>query len=131
MLVIPKANSGKALPPKYFSLGYTEQSEFNITIGKEYTVFAIGFWQSAIHFLICDDSELPNWHPAELFLISDGSLPNGWLFSTCVANEHGVDAVCGYERLIIDKAHYESLLERDPEAIHVFRQEQRARESGL
>jgi len=129
MFIISKANSGKALPPKYISLGYTEESDFYITIGKEYVVFAIAFWQASVLFLIRDDYESPSWHPAELFEISQAKLPNNWLFSTSVAKEHGVHALCGYERLITDKDHYEALLERDPEAIRVFNEELSQEES--
>jgi hypothetical protein len=130
MQIITREHSGKMLPSKYFALGYTEQSEFYLTIGKEYTVFAIALWRSTILFLICDDYDLPSWHPAELFSISQPRMPDNWLFSTSVANEHGVEALWGYERLAIDPSHYEALLERDPVALGFFHEEKLAQESG-
>ena len=78
--------------------------------------------------LLADDHKLPNWHPVKLFSFTDDHLADDWFFSTSIANEHGVQAIWGYESLVRDPAHYEALLERDQAALKIFYQEKSRRE---
>jgi len=132
MQVRCKINTGNALPPKYFDVfrGESKQTVYHISIGKEYVVFAIALWQSAIVFLLSDDTDLPNWYSTEFFSVTDAHLPDGWSFSSTAAREHGVEAICGYEHIIADPQHYEALLERDPKALSIFH-EQKRKAGGL
>jgi hypothetical protein len=114
------ANSARALAPAHVALGYGVESTFDVTIGKEYVVYGIVLWRSLLLLLISDDYSLPHWAPLELFEPIDAKLPEDWFFSTNVANEHGVTAIWGYERLIRDRVHYERLVEGEPDAIEAF-----------
>jgi hypothetical protein len=97
MQVRCKINTGNALPPKYFEVSRREskQTVYHISMGKEYTVFAIALWQSAIMFLISDDTDLPNWYSSEFFSVTEAHLPEGWAFRITVAREHGVRRYLG------------------------------------
>jgi hypothetical protein len=123
MKVTCKINSGKDLQPRHFRVfrGETDQAIYYVSIGKTYSVSAIALWESAVIFLVLDDTGKPNWYSEELFSISDPRLPIGWLFSTTVANEDGVQAILGYPRITSDPNHYRALIERDPEALKEFR----------
>ena len=128
MRVTCTSNLGKALPSKYFDLGYTEESVFDVSVGKEYPVFGIALWKSTLLLLLSDEYDLPNWHPIELFSVSDSRLDDSWLFAAYDRHPHEVDAVWGYERLVRDVSYWEALLERDPDALKAFFQERFARQ---
>lgn len=128
MRVTCRFNLGKALPSKYLELGYTEESMFDVSIGKEYPVFAMALWKSVLLLLLSDEHELPNWYPVELFSVSAPRLPQGWFFAAYQEHPHAVEAAWGYERLVCDVSHWEALLERDPDALKVFFQERVARQ---
>jgi len=120
MTVICNSNSGKTLASRYLARGYTAQSEFGISIDREYAVFGTALWQSLLLFLISDDNSLPNWYPADLFSIKDGKLGSDWFFNAYAGNEDGLQAIWGYDALVHDDTHYDALLERNPEAMKVF-----------
>jgi hypothetical protein len=127
MHIVCRANNAKALPPKHFVVfrGDSEQTIFHVSVGAEYFVYAMAHYNSAMILLLVDDTGKPNWYPIELFSVTHPKLPPEWFFSTSVANEHGVDAIWGYQHLVSDRNHYEALIERDPDALRVFEEEQR------
>lgn len=131
MRALCRANTGKALPPTHFSAapGDTEETAFCVSIGKEYLVLGVALWHSVILLLVLDDTNLPYWYPVELFCMTDARLPDDWFFSVSAATEHGVQAIWGYEHLVTDSSHYGALLERDPEALRLFYQEEWRRRS--
>lgn len=133
MRVICRANTGKALTKKHFSIfqGETEHTEFHVTVGKQYLIYAMAIWRSALMILLLEDTGLPSWFTMELFEVTDPRLPNDWFFSTETAAQEGVEAMWGYERLVRDGSHYEALLARDPEALKAFYQEQYRREKEV
>ena len=124
-------NAGKGLPATHFQVfrGETEQTVFHVSIGKSYPVFAMALWQSVIIILLLDDTGKPNWYSIEIFSIVDPKLSDDWYFSTTIANDHGVQAIWGYEHMTSNPKHYEAVIERDPEALRVF-DEQRRRDSA-
>jgi len=109
---------------------YEKESEFDLTVAKEYVVLAIAMWETMVLFLLADDYNLPNWHPVELFLVTDNHLGDDWFFSASIANKHGVQAIWGYEHLVRDTDHYEALLERNPDALKIFYEEKSRREQA-
>lgn len=121
------SNSGHSLSDQYLRLGYTVRSAFAVSVGKEYDVFAMSLWCGAILLLLADEHHLPSWFPMELFSLSDPRLPADWSFLPSLANEGGLQALWGYGRLITDASHYDGLVERDPEALRHFYEEERLR----
>jgi hypothetical protein len=83
----------------------------------------MALWQSVLILLLVDDTNKPNWYGIELFSVTDSHVPVNWQFSTGVANEHGVKAIWGYQRLISDPRHYEALIERETSALEAFCEE--------
>jgi hypothetical protein len=135
MRVICTANAGKALrqkqlPKKYFEAfhGQADDVIFHLTIGKEYSVFAMALWNSVLIFLLLDETGKPNWYSIELFSIDDGRLPANWFFSRSIANDHGIEAIWGYQRIAVAPGHYEALIERDENSMKAFFEEARLRQ---
>jgi hypothetical protein len=120
-------NNGQSLSDQFLRRGYTVKSAFSVSVGKEYEVFAMSLWSGVMLLLLADEHHLPNWFPMELFSWSDASLPAGWSFVPSLANEHGLQALWGYQRLTTDASHYDGLVERDPEALRHFYEEERLR----
>jgi hypothetical protein len=118
------SQNGKSLSDQFIRLGYTEQSEFSLSVGKEYEVYAMSLWCGVILLLLADEYHLPNWFPMELFSLSDPGIPADWSFLPSLANEKGLQALWGYERLITDASHYDGLVERDPVALRYFYEEE-------
>lgn len=127
MQVICNYNSGQTFPARLLNLGYTTQSAFTVSVGKEYQVFAMALWRGVVLMLLADDSHFPNWFPIDLFSMSDSRLPENWSFLSAESNESGLQALWGYERLITDDSHYDGLLEREPEALRHFYAEEQLR----
>jgi hypothetical protein len=129
MRVICKDNTAIVLPPKYFLAfpGDSDASIYHVTVGTEYPVFGMALRQQVIILLLMDDTNKPNWYPVDFFSVTEPKLPADWFFSKEVANEHGIDALWGYELLASDPKHYGALIERDPGALRLFEDERRRR----
>lgn len=100
-------------------------TEFNLTIGKQYTVYAMMIWKNVINYLVVsDDSLSPSWLPAHLFETTEPTLPKNWYFKYFRKHENptiaGLSAIWGYEELITDEDHYRALTELEPDALEVF-----------
>lgn len=78
------ANTGTFLSEIYLdpAVGRTKETEFQLTIGKEYTVYALYQWQRSIWYYICDDqyTYYPQQNPAPLFEVIDNRLSSYWRF---------------------------------------------------
>ena len=78
------ANTGTFLSETYLdpAVGRTKETEFQLTIGKEYTVYALYQWQGSIWYYICDDqyTYYPQQNPAPLFEVVDNRLSSYWRF---------------------------------------------------
>lgn len=130
MKVKCRANSGKALTPKYLALGDTPQTVFHVAIEKEYKVFAVAVYRGVVLLLLSDEDELPNWYPVDLFSMSHGRIPEEWFSAMYPGNDDGLQFLMGYPRIVSDESHYDALLERDPSAIEAFRLEKRKSEAS-
>lgn len=114
-------NIGSALPDTWFSIGWTQKSKLDITIGRSYQIYAMALWRGHLVLLLCDDGGLPNWYPIDAFNVMSCQLPASWKFSYVQKPGSLLQAVWGYGRLIDDPEHYDALLERDADAVNVFR----------
>jgi hypothetical protein len=108
--------------------GNTKNSEFNVTIGREYIVFAINIWHESLNIFISADYNLSGWYPIELFTVSDPKLPSDWFFFSSPTDDV-LQALWGYETLVKDMikkgtspppTHYDDLLDRDSNALMIF-----------
>ncbi len=93
-------NTGKGLPEVYRENKYDTNSEFQVTINKEYFVYGITTIKKYNWFLICDDTYdgvygyYPLYLPCHLFTIIDGKISKYW-----IAGE-GIDEYDKSERII-------------------------------
>ncbi|MCL1467581.1 hypothetical protein [Argonema galeatum] len=78
------ANTGAFLSETYLdpAVGRSKETEFQLTIGKEYTVYTLYQWQGSIWYYICDDgyTYYPQQNPAPLFEVIDNRLSSYWRF---------------------------------------------------
>ncbi len=96
--------------------------DFELPIGKVFTVYSISMWQNVLHYLIVDALETrPSWFPAELFIVQDTLLPKEMHYTYFgLEDKRGVNALWGYKEMALDDRHYVDLIEREPNAIEVF-----------
>jgi hypothetical protein len=80
MIVTCEKNTGATLSEPYIAMGNTKSSMFPVSVGSGYPVFGISTYKSALFVLLSDDTDLPNWHPLELFSLADVSIPEDWTF---------------------------------------------------
>jgi hypothetical protein len=124
MRVICNANTGKALNAKYL-MGDTVDSIFNVSIGREYAVYAIAVYGGSTLLLLSNDSDLPDWYPVGLFSISDARVPQDWYSASYLGSGEYLQFLLGYERIVFDESHYDGLLERIPADLAAFRMEKK------
>ena len=102
-------------------MGYTPGSQFDLAAGQAYTVYAICTWKACALLYLCagEGDGNANWYPAELFELTDGSLPSSWKFGY-YGFDSDVSAIWGYEELIEGNEHFDLLAEHHDQAVSVF-----------
>ncbi|MEU6235625.1 hypothetical protein [Kitasatospora sp. NPDC047058] len=130
MIVDCVANSGADLGPYRRGLFYTEETRFDLTVGKSYEVYAMALISGSLTVLVADEYDKPAWLPIELFEVRDPRVPDHWEFAK---GEVGPNApapgelICqarwGYGEVVRSEIHYYGLEERDPEALRIFHEE--------
>lgn len=85
---------GRSVPAEYLdpraNLGPATQ--FPLTVGKKYTVYALGFRAGGVWYYLCDDHNLP-WpipYPAPLFDVVDGRVSQLWQYAFTPDNKDHV-----------------------------------------
>ncbi len=96
--------------------------DFELPIGKVFTVYCISIWRGVLYYLIVDVNEpRPDWYPAELFVVEDTLLPQEMHYKYFgLQDKRGVNALWGYMEMVLDDQHYVDLIERKAEAIEIF-----------
>ncbi len=126
-------NTGAALRPyEYESITQKEifgrfdssaMTEYDVTIGKEYSVMGIVIFQCYQAFLI-DENGLISASPCPLFEIIDNKLSSNWHFRFIKKEESiypFVQAIFGYSEFCLNEKAYESLIvDRQEEACQVY-----------
>jgi hypothetical protein len=124
MIVRCIANSGADLPVANIvpSRGYDRSTEFPLTIGRDYSVFALTVFLGTAWYYVLDDdgNPWPTWSPAALFDVVDGHIPHGW---SCGYIRNSADdqyPVISFPEWAEDHTFYERLVDGDEAAIRVF-----------
>lgn len=121
MRALCKYNSGRSLTHEHLEEGYTLESEFDLQIGNEYSVYGIILSKRLLYYLLVGEGMYPHWYPAELFVITRSDLPPGWHFASFSEQDgYLVNAIWGYEELATRPDHFDDLSNLEPEAIEVF-----------
>ena len=109
------------LSDDYLQAGYTKESVFDIKLESEYTIYGISLWKGITLYLVFDETNMPNWYPANLFCITDKSIPPNWFFSFEYENiNDAVHSILGYKELIDIESHFNDLIDRKKSALEIF-----------
>ncbi len=127
MIVRAKANTGRALPAYILDprVNLTRDSEFHLTVGREYVVYAITVNRGHPWYFVCDDVydnihvAYPIWKPAALFEIVDRKLSTHWLVDFR-NNDEGI-FIIAFPEWVQDPRFYERLTDHDQDAVVIFR----------
>ena len=94
------------------------QSQSHLTIGKEYDVYAISFYDGCLKLLIIDDTETESLKPSWFFEIVDRSLPHDWEIN--LFKDEEPQGIIGPEFFVRDGESYNALVEEHPDAVEKF-----------
>ncbi|MBU1356983.1 MAG: hypothetical protein KJ620_10500 [Candidatus Edwardsbacteria bacterium] len=102
--------------------GEEDEAVYDLSIGKEYDVFGMDLADGIVCLLVCDDYSLPNWYSTACFDILDDKIPDWWYYRDFFTEpDILVKASWGYKELIKDNEHHDALLEREPDALAIFK----------
>ncbi len=111
------ANTGASLPESYINpaQGYKKETEFPLTIGKEYNVYALKEWQGSVWYYICDDNYMyyPMQNPAPLFEVVDSRVSKYWRFKL---HPNGLLKIA-FEQWLSDTYFYDKLTDQKEEVL--------------
>jgi hypothetical protein len=114
------AKTGASLPESYIApaKGYKQETEFPLTVGKEYTVYALKEWQGSVWYYICDDNYMyyPMQNPAPLFEVVDNRMSKYWKFQL---SPNGLLKIA-FEQWFSDTYFYDKLTEQKEEEVLIF-----------
>ena len=96
--------------------------EFDLEIGKEYTVYGLVFWDNCPWYYLCSEeyAEYPTPYAIELFNISDDQLSSYWKLSSECGSEGKVSSSLVFDEWAKDPSFYERLVDGDLEAEALF-----------
>ena len=124
MIVRCTANSGAALPEANLDprRGYDRTTEFPLTLGRDYTFFAITVFLGTAWYYVLDDDWLdwPTWSPSALFDVVDGAIPASWIIGYFRASAENQYPIISFPEWAQDHQFYERLVDRDPVATATF-----------
>ncbi|MEZ5125300.1 MAG: hypothetical protein R2826_03500 [Thermoleophilia bacterium] len=124
MIVRCIAVDGSALPTTSYDprQGITADTEFPVTLGRRYAVYAITVYLGIAWYYIMDDdgNPWPVWTPAPLFEIADGSLPSSWQIGYFRFDREDQYPIVSFPEWASDHSFYERLVDRDAAAVRIF-----------
>ena len=116
--------AGRTLTEQYLDprIPVGRDTEFSLTIGREYIVYAVSFYKDQIWYYVIDDHELwyPIRKPAPLFEISDGRVSKSWRMSQRTEPPH-FGALLAFDEWLSDCGFYERLTDRSEKEMSIFR----------
>lgn len=129
MIVRCVANTGESLPSINIDprRGYDASTEFPLTVGRDYTVFALTVFLGTAWYYVLDDDghSWPTWSPSALFDIVDGGIPPSWVvgyFRTSTEDQH---PLISFPEWAGDRTFYERLVDGDASAVETFSRRRR------
>lgn len=128
-------NRGTDLPVQEIDRFGTEHTLFDVSLGREYRVYAMSLGDAFLEVLIADDTGKPGWYPLSLFKVTDSRLPAHWEFARMPSEGGARDgtgallttdtARWGYPEVVHSEEHNIGLIEREDEDLRTFHNEQR------
>lgn len=101
---------------------------YDIVVGTKYTIYGQSIFKGRLKYLIDpQDNSHPNWYPAELFDILDGSPGLNWEFQYFPRDARDdLGALWGYRELVHNVEHFNNLAEREDAALLDFARQKSA-----
>jgi hypothetical protein len=129
------ASSGRTLPLSTLDerAGISRGTDFALTVGSRYVVYAITTFHGHCWYYVFDDNRLPYpvWKLAPLFEILDPAIPPDWVCGYVRKSEEDEGfPVISFPEWACDHSFYERLVDGDPEATAVFEMRRVSAESG-
>lgn len=125
MVIYALSNSGRDLPDdcKNECMGIGDETEFAVTAGRDYIVYAITVFLGYPWYYVCTDDGVPypKWTPAPLFEVVEGSISKYWEYGY-LRNEQNKLAypIFAFKEWARDLFFYDRLTDGDPLATEVF-----------
>ncbi len=107
-------NTFEGYPP---AAAWGANAESNISIGKEYEVYAVAVFQCRVSFQIINDIDHVDWLPAWFFTLIDQTVPSDWV---CFSQEDELSLVLGPDFVAATEASYNSMVELELEPVAQF-----------
>jgi len=124
MIVRCIANLGSELPEANIDprRGYDVSTEFPLTIGREYAVFALTiFLGTAWYYVLNDDGHRwPTWAPSALFDVINGSVRQSWLVGYFRATKEDQYPLISFPEWAAEVTFYERLVDGDAATVETF-----------
>jgi hypothetical protein len=122
MIVQCVSNSARDLPDSALDprRGYGRNTNFSITVGQEYVVYAMTVFLCQNWYYICDDDKLyyPVWYPSSCFRVMSGKIPAIWEYDYQAGPPP--QAVFSFPEWAHDDRFYERLTDKEPDAVATF-----------
>lgn len=129
MIVRCTARTGDVLPSmsRDSSVGIDGSTEFPVTVGRSYLVFAMTIYLGVAWYYIMDDDghAWPTWVPAPLFEVVDGSLPASWRVGYFHFGREDQYPIVSFPEWAEDQQFYERLVDGDATAVRIFSERKR------
>ena len=129
MIVRATADTGDVLPAmsRDTAVGIDGSTEFPVTIGATYAVFAMTIYLGMAWYYILDDDgrPWPTWAPAPLFEIVDGSIPTSWRVGYFHFDRENQYPILSFPEWVEDHSFYERFFDEDDTAVRIFAERRR------
>lgn len=136
MKVVCVTASGDGLPESFLDMriNITRESEFPLTVGREYLVYAVTTYLCHTWFYVFDENRLayPVWYLAEIFRVSDRFIPRWWTvnyFGAASGSRQEGRLIVSFDEWASDPTFYERLVDGDADAQAVLKRHRSAMES--
>lgn len=124
MIVRCLSNTCETLPAtsRDSALGINADTEFPITIGRSYEVFAMTVLLGIAWYYVLDEHghDWPTWTPAPLFDVVDGTLPRSWRVGYFRFEGEDQYPILSFPEWATDHRFYERLVDGDADAVRIF-----------
>lgn len=135
MKVLCISNSRAAVPENYLDVhkGDSHSSDFPLTVGKEYFVYALALQTNAqLWYYIFDDDGLyyPFHYPAPMFRVADSRLSRYWRYAFTPGHLDHI-ALFAFEEWVSDEYFYDRLTEGNQEEVSRFRKMKQLMDSEI
>ncbi len=108
---------GNSFSPGLQTVGFTADTQLNLTKEEVYEVFGIAGWPEDNYYCVISDLEMPLWVPGSVLKVLDEHIQKEWKY-TDVGSE--LKFLHGPPAFMNDENSYTSLVSLEPEAVEDF-----------